>query len=270
MLEVITLENMNVRTIYQVFEDAFTDYFVTFEKKPEIHINRWLSMGVDFELSYGVKSGGQLVAFILHSPREEMVMNLATGVRRDFRGQGLTSLMYERILRDLPQKGFRKMQLEVITENIPAIRSYEKAGFRRKRKLLCWKGQAVNIPDSPGIHAIKTPLLTLEHAELTPYRYAFEMDKASVEKQSSVLEMHELRNENKLLAYAVWNPWKMNLIQLGGKDKESVSGLLARMKLAGENFGMVNVDERNDIVNGIFRELGLTNYISQYEMETEL
>ncbi|MES2526177.1 MAG: GNAT family N-acetyltransferase [Bdellovibrionota bacterium] len=260
---------MNVRTIYQVFEDAFTGYFVTFEKKPEIHINRWLSMGVDFELSYGVKSGGQLVAFVLHAPRKDMVMNLATGVRRDFQGQGITSHLYDRILKDLPLRGFRKMQLEVITENVRAIKAYEKAGFKIQRKLLCWKGSADSIPDSPGTHAIKKVLLTDEHAALTPFPYAFEMDKTAVEKQQDMLELHELREGKTLLAYAVWNPWKMNLIQLGGKNKEAVAGILSRMKLPGENFGMVNVDEKNDLVNGVFRDLGLVNYISQYEMETE-
>lgn len=267
MLEAITLEKMNVRTIYQVFEDAFTDYFVSFEKNHETHINRWLSMGVDFELSYGVKSGGELVAFVLHAPRKDIVMNIATGVRRDFQGKGLTSRMYERILRELPEKGFRKMQLEVITENVRAIGAYEKAGFQKKRKLLCWKGKAEFIPDSPGVYEIKYPQLTSEHAALTPFPYAFEMDKTSVENQSGVLELHELREGKNLLAYAVWDPWKMNLIQLGGVSKESVSGILSRMKLDSENFGMVNVDENNNKVNGVFRELGLMNYISQYEME---
>ncbi len=269
MLEVITLENMNVMTIYKVFEDAFTGYFVTFEKNPELHINRWLSMGVDFALSYGVKSDGVLVAFVLHAPRKDRVMNLATGVRRDFQGKGLTSLLYERILRDIPLKGFKKMQLEVITENIRAIHAYEKAGFQIKRKLLCWKGSAPTITDSPGTHEIKKVLLSEEHTSLTPFPYAFEMDKTAVEKQAEMLELHELREGQTLLAYAVWNPWKMNLIQLGGKNKEAVSGILSRMNLAGVNFGMVNVDENNDVINSVFRELGLSNYISQYEMETE-
>lgn len=266
MLEVITLENMNVQTIYKVFEDAFSDYFVSFEKNPQLHINRWLSMGVDFELSYGVKSDGQLVAFILHAPRKDIVMNLATGVRRDYQGKGFTSLMYKRILEDIPRKGFLKMQLEVITENVRAINAYEKAGFKKSRKLLCWKGKASAFSPAPGNHVIKKPVFTEEHERLSPFPYAFELDKASVLRQSE-LEMHELREGEKLLAFAVWDPWKMKLIQLGGEDRNSITGLLFRMNLSGENFGMVNVDESNDLLNGIFRDHYLTNYISQYEME---
>ena len=267
MLEVISLEKMNVQTIYRVFEDAFTDYFVTFEKNPQLHINRWLFMGVDFELSYGVKSDGQLVAFLLHAPRNDVIMNLATGVRRDFQGKGLTSLLYKRILDEIPLKGFRKMQLEVITENVRAIKAYEKAGFTKVRKLLCWKGTASEFAPSIGEHKIKYPALTHEHFQLSPFPFAFEMDATAVARQAETLELHELREKDQLLAYAVWNPWKMNLIQLGGSDRNSLIGLLSKMKLSGETFGMVNVDEKNILLNGIFRDHNLTNYISQNEME---
>lgn len=224
-------------------------------------------MGVDFELSYGVKSDGELVSFILHAPRKDVIMNLATGVRRDHQGKGLTSLIYKRILEDIPRKGFRKMQLEVITENVRAINAYEKAGFTKVRKLLCWKGAPSEFLPGSGDYKIKYPELTHEHAQFTSFPYAFEMDVTAISRQAETLELHELREKGKLLAYAVWNPWKMNLIQLGGADRESITGLLSKMKLSGENFGMVNVDEKNDLLNGIFRDHNLTNYISQYEME---
>jgi GNAT superfamily N-acetyltransferase len=266
MFEVMTLEEMNVQTIYQVFEDAFTDYFVAIEKNSQLHINRWLSMGVDFELSYGVKSQGLLVACLLHSPRKEMIMNLATGVRKDFQGKGLSTLLYQRILKDIPAKGFRQMQLEVITENDRAIHAYEKAGFIKQRKLLCWKGTANAFEGSMGDHRVLKAELTLQHSQLSPYPYAFEMDKTAVMRHADSLELHELRDGEKLLAFAIWNPWKMNLMQLGGINRTAAETLLAKMKLSGQSFGMVNVDERNDLVNGILRDHNLKNYISQYEM----
>lgn len=44
-----------------------------FDKAPELHIELWPSEGVDFSLSYGVKSDGVLVAFLLHIPQGGMV-----------------------------------------------------------------------------------------------------------------------------------------------------------------------------------------------------
>lgn len=257
---------MNVGTIYKAFEDAFTGYFVEVPKRPELHIERWLSAGVDFSLSYGVKVDGKLVAFILHSPREDFVMNLATGVMRAHQGQGLTRLMYQRIKHDLPLKDFRRTQLEVITENARALRAYEKEGFEKKRLLLSWKGEFSGLRDAPGSHLVKKASFSEEHAELNPFPLAFEQETFVVMKRTSQLELHELRAEGKLLAYAVWNPWQMNLVQLAGTDPESVTGLLFRMKLSGEHAGMINVDEKNELINGVLRDNGLKNYLSQYEM----
>jgi GNAT superfamily N-acetyltransferase len=237
MLDVITLENMNVGTIYKVFEDAFTGYFVEFEKNPEVHIERWLSAGVDFSLSYGVKKDGKLVAFILHAPGEEFVMNLATGVMKEHQGKGLTGLMYERIKNDLPAKNFVRTRLEVITENHTAIRAYEKAGFKKARKLLAWKGEFRNLSNFSGTHEIKKVSFTDEHEKLSPFPYAFEQTNPVVMKRSGMLELHELREHGALLAFAVWNPWKMNMVQLGGISSGAMRGLLFRMKLEGERAG---------------------------------
>lgn len=261
---------MNVRTIYQVFQDAFTGYFVEFDKRPEVHIERWLSAGVDFALSYGVKKDGALVAFLLHAPRGTMVMNLATGVKQEFQGRGLTGLMYERILKELPEKGFTKAQLEVITENHRAIHAYEKTGFQKERKLHSWKGTVCELPDGTGEHKILPLILTKEHRALTPYPYAFEQDEPVLRKKSSTLELHELRMMGKLVAYAVWNPWSMYLVQLGGMSSENLKSLLRFMNLPGKHLGMINVDERNELVNGVLRDAGLVNFLSQYEMERVL
>lgn len=267
-MEVITLENMNVMTIYSAFEDAFTGYFVEFEKKPQPHIDRWLSSGVDFTLSYGVKSEGQLLAFILHAPRGKLVMNLATGVRREHQGKGLLSAMYERIRADLPRKGFEKSQLEVITENVRAIRGYESAGFRKMRQLLCWKGGPGDLRISDGDHSILPLVFTQEHDSLTAYPPAFEMGNSVLIRRADILELHELRKDRVLLAYAVWNPWKMNLGRIEGRTSRDMETLLGKMNLSGKNLGIINVDERH-VVNALFREKGLVNYISQYEMEMD-
>lgn len=267
--ELVSLEKINALTIYQVFEDAFSDYFVKFEKNPQVHLERWITAGVDFALSYGVKVDGKLGAFILHAHREDFVMNLATGVKKEFQGQGLTALMYEEIRRGLPQKGIRRSQLEVITENARAIRAYEKAGFRKTRKLLCWKGTFSSLTFHGGEHTIRPPVLTGEHTALQVFSPAFEQSAEVIARRSSMLELHELRENGKLLAYAVWNPWQMNLVQLEGADPESLESLLSSMKLSGESAGMINVDERNGRVNGLFPARGLVNFLSQYEMETD-
>src|SRR5690606_35109962 len=47
----------------------------------------------------------------------------------------------------LQKKQIDKLILEVITENKPAIQSYEKTGFKNVRKLCCFKGELKPIQD---------------------------------------------------------------------------------------------------------------------------
>lgn len=264
-MEILTLENINALTIYKVFEDAFTGYFVEFDRNPKTHLERWMSAGVDFSLSYGVKVDGVLAAFLLHAARGNMVMNLATGVKREFWGQGFTGMMYERIQKDLAGRTGR---LEVITENAKAIRAYEKAGFNIRRKLLSYKGEFGELRYAGGDFEIKPVILTDEHEKLSPFESAFEQSAPVIARRISMLELHELRENGKLVAYAVWNPWKMNLVQLTATDKTTLESLLAKMNLSGKHAGMINVDENDEIVNGVLAGKGLVNFLSQYEMET--
>jgi hypothetical protein len=217
-----------------------------------------------------VKIDGQLVAFLLHAPKGDLVHNLATGVRRDYQGQGLTGLMYEQIFKDLPGKGFKRAKLEVITENVKGIRAYEKAGLKIGRKLLAWKGTPTGLPKAEGEHTITQVNFRDELKTLEPYPLAFEQDWPVVLRRQEMLEQHELRLNGTLAAYAIWNPWQMNMVQLGGTDSSAIAILLRQMKLEGENFGMINVDEKKAGVNELFKNLGLVNYLSQYEMEKAL
>jgi hypothetical protein len=175
--------------------------------------------------------------------------------------------MYERIKNELPARGISRTQLEVITGNHQAIKAYEKAGLKTRRKLLSWKGELKSLTDLPGTHKIKKVSFSEEHETLTPYPYAFEQGNPVVMKRSGMLELHELRRNGKLLAFAIWSPWQMNLVQLGGINSEALAGLLFKMKLIGEHVGMINVDENNKLVNGTLEKAGLVNYLSQFEME---
>jgi len=49
--------------------------------------------------------------------------------------------MYSFILPHLAKKGIDKILLEVIIENIQAIKSYERTGFKAKRELVCFEGE---------------------------------------------------------------------------------------------------------------------------------
>ncbi len=140
-----TLGKTSFEIIMETFYKSFNNYFVQFPKDNELFKGRFTAAGVDFNNSVGVFDRGELVAFIIHATGfrndKNMVFNIATGVLKEYRGQGLVNRMYEFALPMLKNEGIEAIRLEVITENIPAINAYLNTGFTIARYLKCFKGK---------------------------------------------------------------------------------------------------------------------------------
>lgn len=71
---------------------------------------------------------------------KKKLYNNATGVIKGFRNQGLTQQMYNFILPSLKKDNIRSIQLEVLDNNVAAIKAYKKVGFKKRRERHCYKG----------------------------------------------------------------------------------------------------------------------------------
>jgi len=56
-------------------------------------------------------------------------------VKPEYRGKGVNNLVLEGLKEWCHERGIRELRLEVYTENLPALKAYEKAGFK---PLLTW------------------------------------------------------------------------------------------------------------------------------------
>lgn len=91
---------------------------------------------------------GQIVGMITlaGSSRRKILhkAELGISVRKPYWGKGIGSALISEALRIAKQKGFKKIQLEVMEHNERAIRLYKKFGFEvegRKKKAICMDGQ---------------------------------------------------------------------------------------------------------------------------------
>ncbi|MBO8139744.1 MAG: GNAT family N-acetyltransferase [Thermosipho sp. (in: Bacteria)] len=73
--------------------------------------------------------------FIVVSIRKEKARIDAMGVIKEERGTGAASYILEHTVNYLKWRGIRKIQLEVVKDDIRAYKFYEKHGFREKRLL---------------------------------------------------------------------------------------------------------------------------------------
>lgn len=136
-----------LEAIVACFNDAFKGYFIPINLSQDQLALKIQTENIDLRQSVGAFDGDKLVGFILHGHRlgdqQEHLYNAGTGVIASHRGQGLTTSMYAFLLEQNTPTPPTRYQLEVISENQPAIKVYQRIGYVKKRTLDCYKGTIV-------------------------------------------------------------------------------------------------------------------------------
>lgn len=279
-MEIKTLEGVNEIEILNVFNRSFSDYFIPFKLSKDQLVSKMLADKTDLNISVGAFNEGKLIAFILHGldivNGQKMVYNGGTGVIPEKRGLGLTKQMYHFIIPYLEEQGINKLILEVINENIQAIKSYEKSGFITKRGLVCYK----------GIAKISNSNKNIEVKNLQNYRWnsmgTFWDVLPTWQNSNSVLDELKQNNcslgaylENQLIGYVIYNPANKRIQQIAiHKDfrrKGIASTLIFELiEKYGDTLSIINVDKKSKEANNFLNNIGLENSLEQIEMELKL
>ncbi len=279
LVKLKTIEKLSVEEITDLFNRAFEDYFVKIDLTPEYMAGKLDSEGLDPMLSLGVFKNESPVAFMLHALRnvngKRIAYNGGTGVIKAFRGQHLTVKMYEKQIELLREKGAEEIELEVIADNVPAIRSYEKVGFRKTAVLECFK----------GVPASTTLRLDLEIGEIeAPDMNVLEtfwdwnptwQNASDTIKKLPAVKLYGAFLFGKLAGYLAVQPEKSRILQF------AVAPEHRRKKIAGNLFqyfsrsvnGEINVNNINDPTGSsqaFLRQIGLHCFLTQHKMNLKL
>ena len=121
--------------LVEFLNQGFENYLIP------IHVNMdgFLSMlrkdGIDLSASRILLMHEQPAGIALIARRGWQSRLAAMGIFLGMRGQGAGSWLMEKLIDEARQRGDRGMVLEVIEQNIPAVRVYQKYGFQVVRKL---------------------------------------------------------------------------------------------------------------------------------------
>jgi len=102
------------------------------------HLERWVSdldggillLALDRETVVGAA-----VIRAPRSPRLKGIGDFVIYVHQDYHGKGLGTFLTKSILEGARRKGFHRVTLHVVADNVPAIKAYERAGFVHEGRL---------------------------------------------------------------------------------------------------------------------------------------
>lgn len=278
--QITTLEGISNKEILKVFNKSFSDYFIPFKLSEEQFDSKMLVDKTDLSLSVGVFEKGNLIAFILHGfdkiNNEKVIYNGGTGVIPNKRGFGLTKQMYNFILPILAEKGINRLVLEVITENIQAIKSYEKSGFKTKRKLFCYKGEVdiYYINNNLEIKKFQDYDWNLMQSFWDTYP-TWQNSKSAINKLKGYNISLGAYIKNQLVGYIIYNPINKRIKQIAvSKDfrqQKIASTLISEIISShGHTTSIINVDKNSIGINTFLNKIGLKKNLEQLEMKLQL
>lgn len=273
-IQISTLEKTEIPTILAAFNLAFSDYLIPLHLTLEQFERKMQSENIQRSYSVGAFLDGQLIAFVLHgihqSPQKTLLYNAGTGVIPEYRGQQWTVRLYDYLLPVLRQQSVAQIQLEVIRDNIPALKTYQKIGFRVQRTLLCYHG---TLPLSAATKYSVQKLSVYNWPRMTAFwdvQPSWQNHQVALSDGQDHLCLLGVHQAKKLIGYAVFDFLNAKILQMAvlpaWRRKGVGSELLHYIaRTYGPQVRLINVPDMASHV--VFLEnFQLTKTIEQFEM----
>ena len=271
-----TLENVEKAELAKVFNSAFADYFIKIEINEKNLSDKILTENIILEKSVGTFLNGRLVGFILIGIDEfngrKTAYNGGTGVLPEFRGNNLTSRMYQFILPQIIAENIYFQRLEVVTENIPAIKVYQKVGYKKTKTLVCFKGK-INISKINN----EVELKFLDEVDEKIFSQFWNTQPSW---QNSISALKRTKHLNKiagafhhsgLVGYIIFTE-SGRIKQFAVKPDFRHSGIgqtlfaFVKSELNNREILIVNVSKEDQITISFLEKMGLDLFLEQFEM----
>lgn len=270
-MEVKHLGNTDFDVIMECFLLAFENYFVKMPTDYDFYRERWKAAGVRYDLSYGMFDGEQLVGFIINAIDKRhghlTAYNSGTGVIPEYRERRVVKSIYDFAIPQLINNSIKKCQLEVITENEKAIKSYEGIGFKICKHYNCYKGTISS--ESKNEFILNKVSYEDVNWDALPNQdlYSWDNQKESLVKAN--YEYYEVKIGDKLQSYFIMNPESGYVAQFEVLEDSSLQwqNLFSAIQSVNQDIRINNIDNRLIKKIEVVESSGLENTVDQFEME---
>ncbi|QZY56448.1 GNAT family N-acetyltransferase [Crassaminicella profunda] len=279
-----TLENTNIEILHQTFVSAFSDYQV----KIELPLWKFQQMlqrrGYVSCFSIGAFKNEELVGFVLNGFRNWngnlTVYDIGTGVRGEYRKQGITSTMLLSIRELIKEKKVEQYLLEVLQPNTSAIQLYKKQGFEIIRNFACFqldKNKYKPITTYKVKHVDRISSTNWEQlTEFWDFVPSWQNSIDSINTVSDTLIHSIIHFDDVIVGYGVIDKKTGDIPQIAvnknyrrkGIARSIVTDLLKNTESC--KIEVLNVDNECKSTKEFLLELGFEYVIGQYEMISKL
>lgn len=127
--------------------ESFSGYFMSATMTPEMTAHFWRAYQIDANRSVVMHDQtGAFVGMARVGVRGNRGWCGGFGIVPSFRISGASKLLAAEMVRVARDSGLATLQLEVLTQNIPAFKLYQGAGFVTTRKLIGLQGAVASLP----------------------------------------------------------------------------------------------------------------------------
>ncbi|WP_164017309.1 GNAT family N-acetyltransferase [Pyxidicoccus trucidator] len=139
-MELTPASDLSLRSLSTLFARSFEGYFVTIPDAPALFDARVRSEHISLTESRVARVEGEPVGLVLMARRGRVSRVAGMGIVPSHRNRKLGAGMLLPLLEEARVRGDTRMVLEVIEQNAPAVKLYERLGFQRVRRLVGFVG----------------------------------------------------------------------------------------------------------------------------------
>ena len=277
-----TLEGISLDQIVATFNKAFSEYFVPVHLTKDSLIQKMAAENIRLKYSAGAFDDENLVGFMLCGldtiGTEQISYNGGTGVLSEFRGNNLTSKMYAFLFDLYKELGVTRALLEVIDKNEPAIKAYEKVGFKTLRTFDCVKGKINLKKEDTTLNILPRQINHPDWELFTTFwdwQPSWSHATPAVQRLGGTAKILGLFIEETLIAYGILKIQSGRILQFAVHPEYRSKGLGKLLfyylsKLGNPNLSIINIDKVDTNTISFLNHIGFHSYIGQFEMSCEI
>jgi len=277
-IAVTTAEQLPFAMLHTAMLEAFSDYVVPMRPTLDQFEAMLCQRSFDPALTSVALEDGKPVALWLIGRRKSAGYLISSGTIPSRRGTGLAQMLAMKSETLLKQAGVTSLQLEVISTNAPAIRVYERLGFRVIRELQCY-----DWPDAPKVFRQTQGITEMNWQTLHPKVSGFrDWSPTWQNADDAVMNLGDrlvclvAETARATAGYAVVEPQTGTLFQIAVESRYRREGIgsaliaAAAERCVGITRRLLNADAADKGFAAFLEHLGAEKSVLQFEMRKEL